>query len=86
MEILVFGSRSPDCKNCRRAETMLEEIVAGNAKINFRKLFLDTEEAKKFKVMVTPTIIVNSRIIALGEVPAGEALKEYIEGELAKEG
>lgn len=86
MEILVFGSKSPDCKNCRRAETMLEEIVSGNAKISYRKLALDAEEAKKFKVMVTPTIIINNKIIALGEVPAGDALREYIQGELKKEG
>ena len=85
MDIIVFGSLKPDCKNCRRAETLVEKIIQGTDVV-YRKLSLDSAEAKSFRVMGTPTIVVNDTIVALGEVPPADRLTEYIHGELEKEG
>lgn len=77
-ELFVFGSPKATCKNCRKAEAIIEEIIAGNEeKFDYKKLTLDSPEANELGILCTPSVTLNGQIIVLGELPDREAL-EYV--------
>lgn len=79
--LYVFGSKKATCKNCRKAEAIVEEILVGHeAEFDYRKLHLDSAEAEELGVLCTPTIVLDGQILVLGEVPAKGLLKEAILG------
>ena len=76
-DLFVFGSAKPTCKNCRRAESVVEECIAGReSEFNYQKLPLDSDEARVLGVLCTPTIALEGRILVMGEVPEKDRLKE----------
>jgi len=78
-QILVFGSPKASCKNCRKLEAMIDEIVMGHESVlKVRKLTLDSEEAQKYGVLLTPSVVVDSEIIVLGEIPEQEVLADEL--------
>lgn len=77
-ELFVFGSPKSTCKNCRKAEAIIEEIIAGKEEqFDYKKLTLDSPEAHELGVLCTPSVTLNGQIIVLGELPDREAL-EYV--------
>lgn len=82
MKILVFGSLKPDCKNCRMAEQVVEGIIAPwKDEVEYRKVTIDSEEAKQYAVVVTPSIVVNGKLVTHGAVPDTDQLKTLLEAE-----
>ncbi|MCJ8343986.1 thioredoxin family protein [bacterium] len=78
-KLFTFGSQKTTCKNCRRAEALIEEIIRGREnEFDYRKLHLDSQEAEELGVLCTPTIVLNGEIIALGEIPSKESLKNVL--------
>ena len=76
-DLFVFGSTKPICKNCRRAESVVEECISGHEEeFNYRKLPLDSDEARVLGVLCTPTIALEGKILVMGEVPEKQRLKE----------
>ena len=52
-ELFVFGSPKATCKNCRKAEAIIEEIITGHEELfDYRKLTLDSQEANELGVCV----------------------------------
>ncbi|MBI4872245.1 MAG: thioredoxin family protein [Candidatus Riflebacteria bacterium] len=86
MKILVFGSLKPDCKNCRAAERLVEEIITPwGGGVEYRKVTINSPEAKEFRVMVTPSIVVNGKVVTHGAVPDAGQLRQVLEAERARE-
>lgn len=84
MKVIVFGSLKPDCRNCRAAERVVEEIIAPwGAAVDYQKLTVGSDEAKKYGVMVTPSIVVNGKLVTHGAVPDTAELRSVLEAEKA---
>ncbi|MCO4780898.1 MAG: thioredoxin family protein [Candidatus Cloacimonetes bacterium] len=78
-QLYTFGSQKTTCKNCRKAEALIEEIIQGREQdFDYRKLHLDSKEAEELGVLCTPTILLDGNIIALGEIPSKESLKHVL--------
>lgn len=78
-ELYVFGSPKATCKNCRKAEAIIEEIISGNEQLfDYRKLTLDSPEAHQLGILCTPSVTLNGQIIVLGELPDREALEHVL--------
>ena len=68
-ELLYLESKAT-CKNCRKAEAIIEEIITGHEELfDYRKLTLDSQEAQDLGVLCTPSVTLNGQIIVLGELP-----------------
>jgi glutaredoxin len=84
MKIIVFGSARVDCEDCRAAERMVEELIAPwGAEVEYRKCVVNTPEAKQFRIMITPSIVVNGKVVTHGAVPDPEQLRQFLETERA---
>ncbi|MBT3786129.1 thioredoxin family protein [bacterium] len=78
-KLLVFGSPKPTCKNCRLTESIVEKIIEGREdSFDYQKLTLESEEAHSLGVMCTPTVVLDSKILVMGEVPEEADLKSAI--------
>ena len=78
-QLFVFGSPKATCKNCRKAEAIIEEVIMGNEDLfDYRKLTLDSQEAQDLGVLCTPSVTLNGQIIVLGELPDREALENVL--------
>ncbi|MBI3890920.1 MAG: thioredoxin family protein [Candidatus Wallbacteria bacterium] len=85
MKIYVFGSLKPDCNNCRAAEKLVEEVIAPwGAEVDYQKVTINSAEAKQYGVMVTPSIVVNGKLITHGAVPDAAQLRSVLEAERAR--
>lgn len=80
-KLFVFGSPKPTCKNCRLTESIVEKIIDGHEEsFEYRKLTLDSQEAQKLGIMCTPTVVLDSKILVMGEVPEEGDLASAILG------
>lgn len=85
LEIVVYGSKKADCRRCREAETMVQEVLeelGARERVSFRRLGLQDPEAAVHGVMVTPTIVIDDQIVADGELPDRGELQEFVAGKL----
>ena len=75
-KLYVFGSLKTTCKNCRKAEAIVEEVIEGReSEFDYQKLTLDSQPAQDLGVMCTPTVVLDDEVLVMGEVPEKEALK-----------
>ncbi len=80
MKIRVFGT-VPPCAKCKIAEKVVREAVKelGYADVEVTKEDALSEEAGKLGIMMTPTVLVNGKVIKVGGVPSKEEVKRAIE-------
>ena len=83
MEVVVkiFGT-TPPCQKCKLAEKIVDRMAKKFKSIKVERFDALSEEGDKYGVMVTPTIVVNDKIIATGKVPSEEKMEEIIKKEL----
>lgn len=85
MKIIAFGSPKAECRKCREAEKVVEEVLVelgALEKVEYRKLTLDSQEAAEFGVMATPTVVVDGVVVVDAAVPDREKLRSYLAGAL----
>lgn len=81
LDIKVLG---PGCANCIKLENLVKEVVAENnlpanvEKITDRNKFMD------YGVMLTPGLVVNGKVLAMGKIPTKSTLVHWLEDELKK--
>ena len=81
LDIKVLG---PGCANCIKLENIVKEVVAENnfpanvEKITDRNKFMD------YGVMLTPGLVVNGKVLAMGKIPTKSTLVHWLEDELKK--
>jgi len=80
LKIRVFGTMPP-CTKCKVAEKNVREAVKelGHSDIEVTKEDALSEEAGKFGIMMTPTVMVGDKVIKIGGVPSKEEIKRAIE-------
>ncbi|MGC8816805.1 MAG: thioredoxin family protein [Candidatus Hadarchaeum sp.] len=80
MKIRIFGT-VPPCMKCKAAEKTVREAVKelGYKDIEVTKEDALSEEAGKLGIMMTPTVMIDKKVITVGRVPTKEEVKRAIE-------
>lgn len=82
VKVEVFGSEPP-CAKCRATVKAVKEASKefGGA-VEVSELSALSPEAERYDVMLTPTVVVNGKVVASGRVPAKEEIARAIRREL----
>ena len=72
MEIKVLGTGCPKCKTL---EKMTREVVAKNGIDATVTKVEDIMEIMKYKVMSTPALVIDEKVVMKGKVPSESELK-----------
>ncbi|HSL87770.1 MAG TPA: thioredoxin family protein [Ignavibacteriaceae bacterium] len=76
LDIKVLG---PGCANCTKLENLVKEVVAeNNLPANFEKI-TDKEKFMDFGVMLTPGLVVNGKVLAMGKIPTKHTLAHWLQ-------
>ena len=81
MKIRDFGT-VPPCMKCKAAEKVVREAVKelGYTDVEVTKEDALSEEAGKLGIMMTPTVMVDNKVMKVGGVPSKDEVKRAIEG------
>ena len=83
--IKVFGS-TPPCAKCKEVEKRANNVAQKYpGQIEVTKLDAISEEGRKYSVMFTPTVVVNDRVAATGEVISENELEKLLKKELEEQ-
>jgi len=75
MEIKILG---PGCPNCATAEKNVREAVAeAGVDVSIEKI-TDIMAIAKYGVFVTPSVVVDGEVKAVGKVPNKDEIKSWI--------
>jgi protein-disulfide isomerase len=85
IKVLVFGP-TPSCARCRQAEQEAREAAAKFPpdRVVVEKHDAVSELARRFQVYMTPTVVVNGRVAAVGRLLPMTELVEVIARELVR--
>ncbi|MGK9476418.1 thioredoxin family protein [Melioribacter sp. OK-6-Me] len=75
LDIKVLG---PGCPNCIKLEKLVNEVVSENnipAKI---EKITDKEKFMDYGVMMTPGLVVNGKVLAMGKIPVKSTLENWL--------
>lgn len=75
--IKVFGP-SPGCAKCQATEKIARDIAQKYENVTVEKHDVLSDEAEKYNIMMTPTVVVNDIIVETGKVPSAEKLEKAI--------
>ena len=82
LTIKVFGT-TPPCAKCkemeRRAKTVADKYPS---KVEVAKFDALSDEGDKYGIMLTPTVVINERVIATGKLISENDLEQSIKKEL----
>jgi len=80
--IHVFGP-SPGCAKCTATEKVAHHIAQKFDDVIVEKHDMFSDEAEKYNVMMSPTVLVNNVTVEVGKVPSAEKLKKAVENALS---
>ncbi|MEJ5261301.1 MAG: thioredoxin family protein [Ignavibacterium sp.] len=81
LDIKVIGS---GCANCIKLENLVKEVVTEkNLQANIEKI-TDREKFLDYGIMMTPGLIVNGKVLAMGKIPTKSTLEHWLEKELCQ--
>jgi thiol-disulfide isomerase/thioredoxin len=75
--IRIFGP-SPGCAKCKAAEKVAHEVAQKFSNVSVEKLDVFSEEADKYDIMMTPTVMINDMVLEVGKPPSPEKLQKAI--------
>jgi protein-disulfide isomerase len=80
MKIQIFGS-TPPCAKCKMTENVVKSVVPelGYEDIEVVKLDAFSEEADRLGILMTPTTVIEGKMLKHGGVPSRDAVKRAIE-------
>lgn len=77
MKVEVLGT---GCANCRNTVALIEQIAAAQGKtIELRKVE-DLREIMSYRVMATPGVVIDGKIVHAGGVPSREKVLQWFSG------
>lgn len=80
MEVIIkiFGTEPP-CAKCRAVEKVAKEVADEfPGKVKVVKLSALSEEADRYGVCITPSIVINDELVFSGRVPTKDELKKAV--------
>ena len=82
LTVKVFGS-TPPCAKCKEVEKRAKKVAEKfPGQVEIAKLDAISDEGRKYNVMFTPTVVINDKVIASGEVVSEGDLEKAINKEM----
>lgn len=80
MKIQVFGT-TPPCAKCKMTEKLVKRAVEefGYDGIEVVKVDVFSEEAERLGILMTPTTVIEGKILKTGGIPSKDEVKRVIE-------
>ena len=82
IEVKVFGT-TPPCAKCKevtkRANKVAEKYVG---KISVTHLDALSSDGDKYGILMTPTIVINDKVVSIGKVPSENDIENMIKKEM----
>ena len=80
MKIQVFGA-TPPCARCKLTEKVVERAIEelGYEDVEVVKVDVFSEDAERLGILMTPTTVIEGRILKAGGVPSKDEVKRTIE-------
>lgn len=75
MDIKVLGT---GCAKCKSLEKAVREVVDQNALTAIVTKVEDIVEIMKYKVMATPALVIDEKVVLKGRVPSNSELKDIL--------
>ena len=80
--VKVFGS-DPPCAKCKVAHDIAKKVSERIGEgVVVEKHGALSEEGDKYGIMMTPTVVVNDEIVAVGKAPSEKKLEELIRSKM----
>jgi len=76
LEIKVLG---PGCARCDRLEKEVMEVMAEMALPGDLEHVRDVKEIGQYGVMGTPALVINGKVVCVGEVPSKEKIRTWLD-------
>jgi protein-disulfide isomerase len=82
IEVKVFGTTPPcaKCKEVTKRATKVSEKYPGEVGVTHFDALSD--EGDKYGIMMTPTIVINDRVVSIGKVPSEDDIEKMIKKEM----
>ncbi len=81
LDIKVLG---PGCVNCIKLENLVKEVVEeNNLPANVEKI-TDKEKFMDYGIMITPGLVVNGKVFAMGKIPTKSTLEHWLKNMIGK--
>lgn len=82
IEIKVFGT-TPPCVKCKEMEKRAKKVAEiFPEQVSVAKFDAMSDEGTKYGVMITPTVVVNEKIVAIGKLIQESELEKLLKKEL----
>jgi len=82
IRVKVFGS-TPPCAKCKEVEKRAIKVAERySGQVEVAKFDAISEEGRKYGIMFTPTVVINDKVVAAGEVMSEGELEKAIKKEL----
>ena len=82
IEVKVFGS-TPPCAKCKEVEKRANRVANKYpGQVEVSKLDAISEEGQKYNVFFAPTVVINEKVVAAGEVVSEDKLEKAIQKEM----
>jgi protein-disulfide isomerase len=82
IEVKVFGT-TPPCAKCKevtkRANRVAEKYPG---KMNVTHLDALSADGDKYGILMTPTVVVNDKVVSIGKVPSEDDIEKMIKKEM----
>jgi protein-disulfide isomerase len=82
IEVKVFGT-TPPCARCKEVTRRANKIAgkyAGNISVAHYDAL--SEEGSKYGIMMTPTLVINGKVVSVGKVPTEQEIEEMLKEEM----
>ena len=82
IKVKVFRS-TPPCAKCREVEKRANKVAERySGRVEVAKCDAVSEEGRRYGVMLTPTVVINDKVIASGKVISESELEKVIKEQL----
>lgn len=75
LDIKVLG---PGCANCIKLEDLVKEVVTENNLLASIEKVTDRTKFMDFGVLLTPGLVVNGKVLAMGKIPTKHTLEHWL--------
>uniref|UniRef100_A0A7V1EI78 Thioredoxin family protein n=1 Tax=candidate division WOR-3 bacterium TaxID=2052148 RepID=A0A7V1EI78_UNCW3 len=81
LNIKILGSGCPRCQEVeKRTKEVIQEM---NIEASVEKV-TDLKKIMEYKILSTPGLVINGKVVISGKIPAKSQIKQWIEQELNK--
>lgn len=81
IEIKVFGTKPPcaRCKEVTKRASKVAEKYPGNISVTHYDAL--SQEGDRYGIMMTPTMVINDKVVSVGKVPSVDDIEKMIKKE-----